>query len=456
MKIDEPLTSPLFQQSAPNQTIHLSNEEVEYVVSGQPQRHRADVSVSFVPTCRLIFQMDTHNYAPLGMAIFSGDGWDGQLTFPNRGTSIHAICVQANQSGLWFVPKREPIVFGESAADIRYAVFHVFNFPDFISPNDCVIQSHEGDTSTQFRCGRVVLEADDWRVTIAANASTRDMSKRLKSEGGHVITHVAKVEKRGNGVFSAEELAHVRAAMHHFLSLALGRWAGLALGRGFDADGNRVWEEWGMPVTHQGAWRGLSWFDDHHGDMLSAIFPAFWRAWQQATWNLPLQKAVYWYVAANERGTGVGVDAGLVLAQAALELLAWTYCIQHRGMVSAKAFGPRGLTAADKLRMLTSSLSIPSEIPSSLKLLSSRPGRPWDDSLDAIAAVRNSIVHPDTNASHAVHDCREALHLSLWLLDLIFLRLLGYDGKYSNRLAKKWRGEVETVPWAGQPNTPAI
>jgi hypothetical protein len=44
---------------------------------------------------------------------------------------------------------------------------------------------------------------------------------------------------------------------------------------------------------------------------------------------------------------GIGIDAGLILAQPVLELLAWTYCVQDRKMVSPEAFHRRGLSAAN-------------------------------------------------------------------------------------------------------------
>src|SRR5213594_4444443 len=95
-----------------------------------------------------------------------------------------------------------------------------------------------------------------------------------------------------------------------------------------------------------------SWFDSHHGELLSQVFPGFMKIWANILWRKPLQDALYWYLGASDRRVGIGVDAGLILAQTALELLAWTYCVLDRKMISAAAFQPRRLSAADKLRLL--------------------------------------------------------------------------------------------------------
>jgi len=164
-------------------------------------------------------------------------------------------------------------------------------------------------------------------------------------------------------------------------------------------------------------------------------------------WHEPLTKVLYWYLAANGRGTGIGVDTGLMLAQTVLELLAWTYCVRHLKMVSEQAFSPQGLSAADRLGLLGTGLEIPLAIPDHLKALHARRGRRWTDGMDAITGVRNALVHP-TKKQLPDGSYYEAWCLSLWYLDLILLRLCGYAGDCANCLSPgtRWVGEVEPVP----------
>ena len=210
-----------------------------------------------------------------------------------------------------------------------------------------------------------------------------------------------------------------------------------------------------MPIAARGAWDGSwSWFDPHHGQLLSEVFPKFCHLRRDPIWQPVLQAALYWYLAANERATGIGVDAGIILAQTALERLAWTYCVVHRKMVSKAAFSQKGLSAADKLRVLASSLEIPTEIPGEMTALNARRGSKWSDAPDAMVSIRNAIVHPSETALPPDRSYYEAWLLFTWFLDLTFLRLCGHDGSYSNRITKKWIGQVEQVPWATRHEPP--
>ena len=119
-------------------------------------------------------------------------------------------------------------------------------------------------------------------------------------------------------------------------------------------------------------------------------------------------------------------------------------------MVSERAFEPRGLTAADKLRLSASSLGVPKEIPTALSSLHGAPlsGKKWVDGMEAVTSIRNSIVHPGKPGGYSGSQYYEACKLSLWYIDLTLLRLCGHFGNYANRLTVRWVGEIEAVPWA--------
>jgi hypothetical protein len=118
-------------------------------------------------------------------------------------------------------------------------------------------------------------------------------------------------------------------------------------------------------------------------------------------------------------------------------------------MVSQKAFLQKALSAPDKLRMLISSLGVPAELPATMTMLNAKPGEKWADIPDAITSIRNALVHPSEKKSFLTRDYfYEAWQLSMWLLDLVLLRLCKHTGDYANRLTnKRWVGTVERVPW---------
>ena len=203
-----------------------------------------------------------------------------------------------------------------------------------------------------------------------------------------------------------------------------------------------------MPKTASGPWIGaLSWFDAHHGRLLSDLYAAFVARMNDEMWGPAIRQAIHWYVAANDDRSGMTLEMRLILAQTGLEYLAWFYCVQDRGMVSSDAFGQRGLSAANRIRLLVTSMDIPIGVPKSMRALHAQRGKKWLDGAEAITEIRNAIVHPSKELNLPDGAYCDAWRLSLWYLDLVFLRLLGHEGEYGNRLSKRSVGEVETVPW---------
>jgi hypothetical protein len=93
---------------------------------------------------------------------------------------------------------------------------------------------------------------------------------------------MGQVSREDGSKFSSEQLNELLHCLHYFFSFALGRWAGLALPIGFDSDGNRIFEEWGLRSIADGPWRGgSSWFDSHHGELLPQVFPGFMKILDQ-------------------------------------------------------------------------------------------------------------------------------------------------------------------------------
>jgi len=447
-RVDRPVIEPIYSQSKPSQRIELGLVPVEFVHGGKIYQDTAKVSMQFTPNNRLVFVIPDEG-KPFLLGLDLMKVWDGKLNLPSRGVTLDALYVGSSGddgSGLAFVPRWSPVTVTPPSKDIHTAVFHLFNLPPFHGPDDYIIQPSTGSVL----CGLVNLRADGWAITIAALENTRDLCGELKRQGTCIVTHMGRIEREDGSAFTSDQLDDILHCMHYFLSFALGRWAGVALPIGFDVTGNRVFEEWGMPIVAPGAWNGTcSWFDDRHAELLPEVFTGFMVLWKDKTWSAAFREALHWYLGANERATGITVEMGLILAQTALELLAWTYCVQSRKMISADAFEPRGLSAADKTRLLASSLGISLDIPATMSALRAKRGSRWQDAADAITGIRNAVVHPRVKKNILHEAYYEAWNLSMWYLDMVFLRLCGHMGKYSNRLRPgRWAGQVESVPWA--------
>jgi len=451
-----PIISPLYVQVEPNQPIELGQVSMEFAHAGIVYPGLVDVRMRFTPSDRLEFVWPLDGMSAFfGLKLLGDEQSNYNLKLVETGVPIRVDLAAQRGNKLIFVPTSSGVTVTPPATSIATATCHLLNVPDFAGPEDYILLGGDTPEEGLQRCGRVPLEADGWRITIAATGDTNELVKKLKAQGGYLLTHVAKIERKNSESFTSEALDEILTCFHYFLSFALGRWAGVALTCGFDSEGKMVHQEWGLRRTADGPWNGsLAWFDEHHSELLPQIFPGFMALWRNQVWREPLTHALYWYLGACDRGVGVGVDTGLILAQTALEGLAWTYCVTDRKMVSGGAFGRRGLSAADKMRLLLSSLNIPLQIPASMLALLAKRGQPWVDGTDAITAIRNSLVHAGSHAELPHNSYYEAWNLSLWYIDLVLLRLCGHNGEYANRLVEnRWVGQAQRVPWALESGT---
>jgi hypothetical protein len=149
----------------------------------------------------------------------------------------------------------------------------------------------------------------------------------------------------------------------------------------------------------------------------------------------------------NANFSSRGIDAGIILTQAAIERLSYEYSVKDKRILTVKGF--KDLWASDKFRLLFSSVKIPLDIPGEIsKLQRLACNMNWLDAPHALTEVRNSLVHPEHKHRGQFGTVySEAWNLGLWYLEMGILAICGYSGTYGNRLKQRWVGQVEDVPW---------
>jgi hypothetical protein len=318
-------------------------------------------------------------------------------------------------------------------------VFHLFNFVDLIGNRGSTISKEEVTESIQ----HVDLYFDKWVVEIKSFFSTRENFKALKNEGGYRLTHIGCFEKKDGTSFSGEEADEFLMALRFFLSFAKGGRCEPVCAVGFDTDETKVRELWSYPG---GSWKIPStWYDPHDSSQLIALFPRFMELWSEKSWRKALQEVIYWYLNANESSRGI--DAGIILSQAALERLSYEFSVREKKLLTGKGF--KDLWASDKFRLMFSSLNIPLMVSSeTFDLYSMIRERGLLDAPHALTDIRNSLVHPEHKHRGQYENVYfDAWNLGLWYLEMSILAICGYSGNYGNRLKERWVGEVEKVPW---------
>jgi hypothetical protein len=437
-----PFLNPAYEFGAINQSTLLSKETVVIQVGRDSYSGQAEVRLDLLPRASVhIYGILQEIPIRVALEIATGQKEISYLTF--GGKEVACLLVSAKpdlakkEAVFKWCLKSEPLVGrGDDHTSICRLVFHIFNFEEIIGMRRT---SEQGGSTIE----HADFLSDVWRLELESLMNTRENFKKLKDEGGYCLTHLACLEKTDGSCFSGKEAEEILGAMRFFLSFAKGGWCNPICAVGLDSSDNWVWESWSSPKE---PWFSpLSWFDPHHSDQLAMLFPGFIAKWLNEGWREALREIFYWYL--NSNNSSRGIDAGIILTQAALERLSFEYAVKDRLLIETAGF--KDLRASDKLRLLLSSLNIPIGITGSTpELAKLAKERNWLDAPQAMTEVRNALVHPEhKNRGYVTSILHDTWNLGLWYLELALLRLCGYSGTYCNRLSARWVGQVEDVPW---------
>ncbi len=367
------------------------------------------------------------------------------------GTQVQ--CLVANFEGTTHVDGRRELSavllpvdtndFG-SGEVLSRITFAVVNFDEYLG--DPI--SNQGGSW----CGRLVLVAKGWRVTLDQRQDLRDMFAILKAEGGFAHTHAGSLEHSDGSPFSVRDAQIVLDVLYFLLSFARGHDVSLVLHRGEDALGSKKWWRW--LNANVDAWcNPPTWFDKQRPEQLDAMFKELLEGWSDEAWRKAMWLAVHWYRLAQQNSSTD--EAAIVLSFTGLDLLSWFRLVEVDAQFTATLFD--GLPANQRLRLFLEGIGVTTGIPSDLPDLAAHATREqWRDGPACLAALRNAAVHPRRRGK--VFDAPDrvrwdASKLALWYLELGLLSMLGHNGTYINRVARRTGHGLELVPWAQAPDS---
>lgn len=325
--------------------------------------------------------------------------------------------------------------------------FHVPNFHRYLG--DPV---RNADATGAWKA-RLQLTANDWSIYIDEVPNAENLRKALREEGGYALTQRGSLKRVDGASFSIADGADLLSSLFYFLSFARGNWCGPVLPVAYRA-ADQVWSQWEPPRIR--SWRAVrSWFprdEPSVGRDLQGGFPGYLRLWNDPLWNEPLKNVLHWYVEANTNAGGI--EGGIILVQSALELLGWICLVEDPAGRTFSSSRFDSLSASERINHLLTLHSVPSSIPNELNALASAASAlGTTDGPDVFVKLRNSLVHPKKSKRQKLAGVSdrarfEALSLGLWYLELVLLKVFGYEGLYYSRLRSGTNEAVRSlVPW---------
>lgn len=244
------------------------------------------------------------------------------------------------------------------------------------------------------------------------------------------------------------DAAHdLRGRLFLLLSFIAGREVGVGPTcglRGTDV----VYVEWGAPrVRYERP--GLRWCAHHlFAPALEAIAAGHTVLDHEPGLQAVVDRSINFFLSAG--GSEV-LDVRVPMACAGLELMAWGILLRKTDMTPEQFRPPKGTI----IKKLLEWAQIPTDLPEHFAALRSRStqlDRTQQSGPGAVFNVRNALVHPpkeiDDPEWPSGDELMESWQLSTWYLELVILRVLGYEGEVQSRLVLgQWEGTVVPVPW---------
>lgn len=349
--------------------------------------------------------------------------------------NIPAFCVQSGgeKNRLVFTPKQSNFDIHTTISihekKISYVIGHLFNFNYFFE-------------------NIINFIYDDWQIEISQSSQLSENDLRnCKREEIQINTHTIKISTVSSNEFSIREVNELIKGLNLFLSFYIGDWRSIVLPVGFDHDKKVIWQPYSY-FRNSKKFPTYNWSLAYKDSLLCTLAPLFLRKYyDEQKWQKALHESIFWFISSNDLDRGM--ESGVILAQSALELLAFIYIVQDKKLLEKESF--KKLTTSDKLRLFLRSLDIPIDIEESHKKLKDKIGNhnKWADLAHAITDIRNSFIHPEHSSKGNFYVLAfEAWKINLRLLELSILAICKYDGEYSNRETVTTHGQLEPVPWS--------
>lgn len=338
------------------------------------------------------------------------------------------------------------ILLGDKSLSSQKFKFSVLNIEDFLGEDIEFKTEH----TTKYSRGRILLKNKKFEVLIDKDFNYKEKSNLLKEEGGFHILYNGEINFFKDSL-NYKQINEIIEILSNFLSFVSGKKNVPLFVSAMHQDEILYQDYTGYhnyPYEYRTSWSNL--YTTHY---LNDLFQNFYELWKINTESkFFLSSIIHWYTEIN---CNSGYSEGsLILAQTALELLYNWLVIETKKLIIGK--DSENISAANKIRLLISQLSISYEVPAKfVRLEKYRKDSKLTDGIEAIVQIRNAIVHSQEEKRKKLSEIDnmaiyEAVQLSLWYIELSLLYILKFDAKYSNRCSVELVSsyKLELPPWS--------
>lgn len=430
-------SKPPFEMSDVNEDIQIHTGEYEISSATATIRVDGDIWFAWFP----IPQVKFNGKVLSGFTSFAD--FDGTLQLKVDRLLVGEPSVSVTQSlvGVTVEGDCSDAVWGDKSIGVTKATFVLLNMREYswdtikdITPEKASVYS-----------GRIAFDDDQYFVHIDIFPDYRKLVKRVELKGGYLILYSGEILPK-KGALTYSDLKDYVACLNQFIFFFCGRRYPAYFLTGI-FEGEKIWSDYTGYITEMYQFIP-SWSHMLNKLDLTAIWRTFLSLWRTPEDRDFIEILVHWYIEAN--GQAAFVDGSIILAQTALELLYNWLLVENAKVV----IGPDAdnLSAANKIRLLLTYVRAPLAIPAAFSELSALDGA--TDGPQIFVQIRNALVHGQEKKRVELMKVSDrakyqALQLGLWYIELLFLYILGYNGKYRNRTSgDSFALMGETVPWA--------
>lgn len=418
---------PIYKMNNPNEIIIL--QDGEYIISwkGHSFKSKGFLFFQWLPRLSVQFKGKLGNdfdyswWNPLEINIGI------EITLPKVNFQSKGIIYKLRESEDYNIICQLPpeVVLGDPSKPVDKIRFEISNLKN-IYGRPVKIKDNK------YR-NRLFFSNSESEIIIDKSPDFIKLKPRLKEVGGYNLLYTGLLKLKNDTKFTHKKSQEILESFSHYLLLINGRRCFPLFPTGY----NSGVKEWAVfsPSFNDSYKPVISWASDQENNGIEEMWSKFSEIWKNIDDRDSLKTILHWYTEANSNSAFN--EGSIVLLQNALELLFHWLIVEKFKYVNPNE--AESLSATAKINFLLSHFSIRNGIPDDFdSLIKYAKQNNIVNGPESFTRIRNHIVHPSSKKRKALKEIEsnaktEALHLGIWYVEMILLKLFEFKGNYINR-----------------------